>query len=504
MPLSLSDLVRVTSTLKPTTVVRREFGRTIYFHAPTLAAAATKEVILRDTEVRAYSNVDSVAEDHPSGEVREASDAYFGQDFFPKNLLTGPIYPGGRSGYVFGTEVAAIADIGALTDAATTVVTFAGVTTAAIDLTAPTDLATLATALQTAFAAALSNTEVAALADGTLQVTVPAGTDISGGFSVSAGSGPTVSVAIGEALGLVGTGVIIRNAVEATATILTELDRVQFEETSYSIIVPSPVLASVQANAEAFDSWVSTRNYMLIMDVLDPAVLVTGETTSFTYGISQLESERTFGIYSAHRDYKSMAVAAIASSINFRQADALLTLKWKQLNRTTPDNLTLTQTEELNRKRINYYASYGTEAFLVEGWTYGAWYDARAFLDWFVNEVQSSAVDLFKRSRKVPQSNAGMTAILSTVTQVCERGVLNGGLIPETVRVSIATREDIRRVTQNTDYDGLLRNGYLVYGQPIAIQTQAERDTRMSAPVFVWLKGSGAIHDLDAAIVFEN
>ena len=460
--------------------------------------------LLRDTEVRAYSNVDSVAEDFSSGEVREASSKYFGQDFFPKNMLSGPIYPGGRSGYAFGTELAAIADIGALTDADTTVVTFAGVTTASIDLTAPTTNAELATALQTAFAAALSNTEVAALADGTLQVTVPAGTDISEGFSVSAGAMPTVSVAIGEALGLVGTGVIIRNSVDATATILTELDRLQFEESSYSQIVPSPILSAVQANAEAFDTWVSTRAYMLIMDVLEAGVLVTGETSSFTYGISQRKSVRTFGIYSATRDYKAMAVAAIASSINFNQADALLTLKWKQLVGTTADNLTLTQTQELDKKRINYYASYGTEAFLVEGWTYGAWYDARAFLDWFVNETQSSAVDLFKRSRKVPQSNAGMTSILNVITQVCERGVLNGGLIPETVRVSIATREDIRRVTQNTDYDGLLRNGYLVYGQPIAQQTQAERDTRVSAPVFVWLKGSGAIHDLDAAIVFEN
>ena len=45
MPLSLSDLVRVTSTLKPTTTVRREFGRTIYVHNPTISATSTKDEI---------------------------------------------------------------------------------------------------------------------------------------------------------------------------------------------------------------------------------------------------------------------------------------------------------------------------------------------------------------------------------------------------------------------------------------------------------------------------
>ena len=496
MPLSLSDLVRVTSSLKPTTVLRKEYGRTIYIYTPTIGSAATKAEILRDTAVNAYSNVDSVAEDFSSGEVREASTRYFGQDFFPKNMLSGPIFPGGRSGYIFGIQPAALADIASLTGADMVTFTVGGVTTAAIDLsTTAADYDALAAILQTAFAAAISNTTVVALADNSLQVTIPTGTDISAGFTQSIFT---------DALGLTGSGVAVRNTVISTATIATEMDRLRFENESFSQIVPSPVVAAVQSNAEALDEWVSTRNYMLIMDILDAGVLVSGETTSFSYGISQRRSERTFAIYSGYQDYKAMAVAGIASSINYSQSDGLLTLKWKQLNNTISDNLTLTQVEELDRKRINYYANYGTESFLVEGWTYGAWYDARAFLDWFVNEVQSSAVDLFKRSRKVPQSNAGMTAILSTVTQVCERGVLNGGLIPETVRVSIATREDIRRVTQNTDYDGLLRNGYFVFGQPIASQTQAERDARMSAPVFVWLKGSGAIHDLDAAIVFEN
>jgi hypothetical protein len=95
-----------------------------------------------------------------------------------------------------------------------------------------------------------------------------------------------------------------------------------------------------------------------------------------------------------------------------------------------------------------------------------------------------------------------MTILKSAIERICEEGVRNGGIAGGTV--SDAITNDIRQTTGNESFDGLLPTGYYVYSEPMALQDQSDRNQRKATPIKVWLKGSGAIQEVDIAVVFEQ
>lgn len=96
----------------------------------------------------------------------------------------------------------------------------------------------------------------------------------------------------------------------------------------------------------------------------------------------------------------------------------------------------------------------------------------------------------------------GATAIYNVLDSVCQEGIRNGGIAPG--QLSEALRLDVIRSTGNTDFDGFLPNGYLIYIPPFTEQSDPDRNARLSTPPKVWMKGSGAIHRINGAFVFNN
>ena len=102
----------------------------------------------------------------------------------------------------------------------------------------------------------------------------------------------------------------------------------------------------------------------------------------------------------------------------------------------------------------------------------------------------------------MPQTPDGIKAVQNVIEAVCERGIVNGGIAPGQLAPSLAN--EVQQATGNNDFNGFLTTGYLVYIRPLALQSRADRTARKSPPAQVWAKGSGAIHFLDIAVIFEN
>ena len=147
----------------------------------------------------------------------------------------------------------------------------------------------------------------------------------------------------------------------------------------------------------------------------------------------------------------------------------------------------------------------GTSIIASDGTTFGPgkrYIDARYFIDWMVDAIQTDVFNLFNTSNKLPNTIDGVAAIKNVISDVCEQGVQNGGIAPGVT--SEALSAEIRSVTGNRNFDGTLNNGYLVHaGNPAAL-TQSQRDERDTVAFNVWVKLSGAIHNVVVNLTFEG
>ena len=224
---------------------------------------------------------------------------------------------------------------------------------------------------------------------------------------------------------------------------------------------------------------------------------------AFAARLSAVQSERTFLIWSATADYKAVSMAGRLSSVAFSQAGSLITLAYKSLPGCTPDVLTATQRSELDRKNLNYYRAISGKNLVIGGSTLKprTWVDVRYWVDWVKDAIRTDVFNLLTTSRRIPQTQTGITAIRDTITSVCEQGVRNGGIAPG--QVSPALQARIAQAIGG-DFEGFLPNGYLIHIEPLSTQSQTSRDAREAPPISVFFKGSGAVHFVDIDLTFEN
>ena len=270
----------------------------------------------------------------------------------------------------------------------------------------------------------------------------------------------------------------------------------------YFVTVDSSITTG--ADLLSLSRWVQTKAHMLALDVVDEGVLTPNESTSLAAQLSALEQQRTFLVWSRTRDNKSLSLAGRLSSVNFDRQNTLITPKFKSLPGTTPDIVTTSQKEELDRKWVGYYTRFGPDAIFAEGWTQaGDWIDVRYWLDWIISAIQDEVYNLLRQHpTRVPQTAEGLSSIEAAIERVCEAGRRNGGLAPG--RVSETVANDIRLAINNPDFDGFLTRGYLVVVGSIADQLEQDRNARKAPPARVWITGSGAMHSATIILTFAG
>lgn len=503
MTLNVNSIVRVTTSITPQGLLRREFGIPLFLTTDTTLPAGAGRVGV-------FTDFDDVAAVFAGGtEPSKAASIYFQQSPFPKNLIIGRWVDTDVPAILDGSSTALLT---AITAISTGSLQMSGEDFLLLDFTSDASFADVAATLQVALrAGTTADLDLATVVFDPVdqKFVVSTGATVGAGVLITVASAAASGVAVEDLLGLstIAGAAVIQQGADAE-TVEEALDAIQALNSDWYFITLDAILNDTSTVPDV-SVWASTREYLFSAESNDVNVLTTGETASVFANLSVVAPERTFGTWSATPDYKSLSIVGRFSSVNFSGRNSIITGKFKALPGTIADNITPTQKTELDRKLVNHYspfanASSGVDIY-VEAYTFSpsVFIDVRYALDWFSNAVQVSVFNLLNQiPTKIPQTNEGMAQLYNSIDSEAQAFVRNGGIAPG--QLSAALTADVMNTTGNQDFDGFLPKGYLIFVNPLSEQSQADRNERKAPPIRVWLKGSGAIHFVDIAINFEN
>lgn len=233
---------------------------------------------------------------------------------------------------------------------------------------------------------------------------------------------------------------------------------------------------------------------ILAITTSDPATMDATSTTDLAYKLKAAKYGRTFVQYSTGSKYAALSAFGRAFTVNFNGSNTTITLKFKQEPEITHETLTTNQAAALDAKNCNVFVYYQNDtAILQQGvMSGGDFFDERHGLDWLQNYVQTNLYNLlYTSTTKVPQTDAGVTRLLSNVEQSMDQSVTNG-----LVAAGVWNGGPIGQLNSGDT----LTKGYYVYAQPISEQAQADREARKAPVIQVACKLAGAVHFADVQI----
>lgn len=201
-------------------------------------------------------------------------------------------------------------------------------------------------------------------------------------------------------------------------------------------------------------------------------------------------------------EMKCCVAAALsrALSTNWAGVNTANTLNLKQLATIQPD-LNLNQTYYNNAKQygVDLYAS-------TQGYSCYYSFDNGAYIDEIVmNMFLKSKLEvaifnaLATTNTKVPQTETGVAVIKSAIQNVLIQGVRNGYIAEG------KWNTPSNRFGNVEDFDANIeQHGYYLYSQPVAQQSQADREARKCPLVQIAVKRSGAIHSVTGEVILER
>ncbi|WP_207627399.1 DUF3383 domain-containing protein [Photorhabdus tasmaniensis] len=204
--------------------------------------------------------------------------------------------------------------------------------------------------------------------------------------------------------------------------------------------------------------------------------------------------QRTLWQYSSGKPYTAASLMGRMFTVNFNGNNTTITLKFKQEPAVTAESLTATQANALKKKNGNVFVKYNNDtAIIQEGvMANGDFIDERHGLDWLQNYVQNNLYNLLYTSTgKIPQTDAGVTRLITNVEQSLDQAVTNGLVAP-----GIWNGGPIGQIQPGDT----LTKGYYVYAPPIATQAQADREARKAPVIQCAIKLAGAVHYADVLI----
>lgn len=222
-------------------------------------------------------------------------------------------------------------------------------------------------------------------------------------------------------------------------------------------------------------------------------VLSSTVTTDLASRLKAAGYRQSFCQYS-QTPYAVASFFGRAFSVNFNANRSTITLMYKQEPGVTGEDLDANQALTLKNKRCNVFVNYVNDTMIVQ---YGvmsgpAYFDEIHGLDWLQNKIQTECYNvLYQSTTKIPQTDAGANQLNNAIGGACDAAVNNGLVAPG---------------TWNADGFGelvpgqFLKAGYYIYAQPMALQSQSDRETRTAPPIQVAVKLAGAIQELDVIV----
>lgn len=487
--LSVSRLVNVQINLSPTAAPRRGFG--------VLLIAGSTNVIDTRERVRSYTTLEDVALDFELTDPEYlAAVLFFEQTPRPSTMMIGRWAEDATSGLIYGGS----------ND--TVVGDWTGITTGSLKLSidgTPREVTGLD------FSAATTLTGVAAVIDTALTSWADCAWDGSRFVitSKATGAASTVGYSVTPSAGVdVGTLMLMKSG-EASAPI----DGIAAETPAACAQILADIsnvwfgLTFAQLNTEGA-SRISVANHLAVAALIEGLSIrrmyaVTSDDTDlpdplylddFAYAAKQLAYKRTFTQYSTENINAAVSAFARGFAVNFSANNSMITLMYKQEPGIVAEVLTETEAQGVAGKNCNVFVEYVNDTAILQNGVMasGNFFDEIHALSWFEDALQNAVYNLLYTSKtKIPQNDAGQNMVVSTCVGVCKEAVFNG-------MASAGTwNADGFGQLSRGDY---LPNGYYIYTSPMALQSQAERETRAAPPVQIAIKLAGAIHTVDLIV----
>jgi hypothetical protein len=226
----------------------------------------------------------------------------------------------------------------------------------------------------------------------------------------------------------------------------------------------------------------------------DAATTLSTSTTDLASQLKALGYKRTFVQYSSNSAYAAASIFGRAFTVNFLGTNTALTIKFKQEPGVVAENITESQASVLRGKNCNVFVAYNNNTNIVQEGVMvnGYFFDEVHGTDWLQNDVQTAVYNLlYTSTTKIPQTDAGVNSILTTISQRLDQAVANGLVAPGVWAASGFG------VLNEGDF---LSKGYYVYAPPVATQSSATRAQRRAPVIQAAIKLAGAIHFVDVII----
>lgn len=482
--LSVDRVVRVSVNLQPKAAPRRSFG--------VLCIAGSSPVITPLERIRTYTGIDGVAADFGvDAPEYKAAELFFSQSPKPYTLAIGRYIKAATPALVIGGLVAEADKLvsawtGIVDGSFGLIVNGAGVTVDMLDFSAQTNLNGVAQVISTALAA--DGVSCTWNGDHFELATSGAGVDQEIGFAVAAGSGTDISAKLGltESLALpLVPGFNAETPAECAAALA---DASAWYGLAFADALTDEEHLAVAGFVEA-----SSKSRVYFVTITNSQVLSSTVTDDLASKLKALSRKRAFVQYSKN-PHAAISAAGRAFTVNFSANRSTITLKFKQEPGVTAEGLTETQAATLAAKNCNVFVVYDNDtAILQEGvMASGDFFDEIHGLDWLQNALQTEGYNLLYQSKaKIPQTDGGVTQIVTTLGAVMDEAVNNGLVAPGTWNA------DGFGQLERGDY---LPSGWYIYAQPIDDQAQSDREQRKAPPIRIAAKLGGAIHSIDVLV----
>jgi hypothetical protein len=228
------------------------------------------------------------------------------------------------------------------------------------------------------------------------------------------------------------------------------------------------------------------------------AALVANDNTSIGAQVHQLNYNRTFVQWSSKSAYAAASILGLGCTVNFNGSNTVINFAWKQQPGILPENISPSQSAALDANCYNYFAAFNNAtSIIVNGMlASGHFIDEIWNADWFASTLATSAWNvLFTTPTKIPQTDAGMALIATSLKAVCAQAARNGFLGPGTWNSA-----GFGQIAQGQ----WLPTGYYIYVPPIANQNVQDRAARKSVPFQIAAKQTGAVNDISIAVVVNQ
>lgn len=259
----------------------------------------------------------------------------------------------------------------------------------------------------------------------------------------------------------------------------------------YGVMAPAGSTSDKMLGAAYIEA--ASNKHVFGCTTQEAAALLSTDTTSLPYQLSQAKYKRTICQYSSTSAYAVASFLGRALTTNWGAASSTQTMKFKVEPGVGYETLSTSQAAALEGKNGNVFVEYANGVAIIEQGVMadGTFVDVILGTDWLALAIQTAMFNALYQSNKIPQTDDGVAVLQTAIEGQCSQAVLNGLLAP-----GVWNSNGFGQLAQG-DY---LAKGYYVYAPPIATQSAADRGARKAPPFQVAAKLAGAIHSASVTI----